>query len=254
MCTRELLLKVALESVNVVRGGRVVLRDITATFEGPGLYQVIGPNGSGKTTLLLTILGVLKPVKGKVIVETGAYTNAPRMSYMPQTHSLPRDAPITVYEFVENYYILSRSKFRLRDVVGRERVEKVLELVGIPKSLWYEKLSRLSGGMAQRAVLARALVLDAPIVLLDEPFANIDPEGKVELAEVLGSMSKSKLLIITSHDPILLLEHTKKVMVLGYGNYAFGEPSEVLNTGVLKEFYKKCAVEIERHVHIIDWH
>ena len=246
-------MRISYESVSVKRGEKLVINNLTASMEGPGLYQVIGPNGAGKTTLLLVTLGVVKPVSGRVVVEPG---NSERrtVSYMPQDFELPRDAPMSTYEFVENYLELWRGRFLKRDPGVDSRVREVLELVGIPRNLWNEKLTHLSGGMVKRALLARTLAPDTPIVLLDEPLSNIDPEGKVDVAEILGSLSRSKLIVITSHDPILLLEYTRKVLLLGYGYYHYGEPSEALKYEVLSKFYKKCAIELEKHVHIVDWH
>jgi len=241
--------QVRLESVSVKRGGKVVLRNITATFTGPGLYQVIGPNGSGKTTLLLTVIGRVKPVTGRVLVDNIVVRSTESVrglvSYMPQNYTIPLDAPVTLYEFVEN----------LARISGRVvSVEEALELAGISRSYWSRKLSELSGGLLQRAMLARTLVLDTPIVLLDEPFSNIDPEGKTDISDHIGELSRRKLVVVTSHDPTLLLDYTERILVLGYGNYVFGTIDDILRLEVLSKFYKKCAVELKKHIHIIDWH
>ena len=243
-------MQVKLESVTIKRGDKVVFKDLTAVFSGPGLYQVIGPNGSGKTTLLLTIIGRIKPVHGRVIIDNIIVKNSKLVkgliSYMPQHYIIPVDAPITLYEFIEN----------LAGVLGKKSnsVEEILKLTGISKEYWFKKLSQLSGGLLQRTMLARTLILDTPIILLDEPFSNIDPEGKVELSEYIGKLSEKKLVITTSHDPTLLLEYTEKILVLGPGGYAFGDVEEILKIEVLGKFYKKCAIELQRHVHVIDWH
>lgn len=243
------IVRVDLVSVTVERGGRVVFEDLTASLPGPGLYQVIGPNGAGKTTLLLTIVGRIRPSRGRVVVNGRDVRRVKSVegvvSYMPQHYSIPPDAPITLYEFVES--LVKTSSRGLR-------VEEALELVGIKREHWFKRLSQLSGGLLQRAMLARTLALDTPIVLLDEPFSNIDPEGRVELSEYIGEVSRRKLVITTSHDPILLLDCTEKVLVLGHGNYVFGPADEVLKLEVLNKFYKKCAIELQKHVHIIDWH
>jgi len=242
--------QVELDSVTVKRGDKIVFRDLIAVFSGPGLYQVIGPNGSGKTTLLLTIIGRIKPVLGRVIVNSIVVKDSTLVkglvSYMPQYYTIPVDAPLTLYEFVEG----------LAKILGRSSgdVEEVLELTGISREYWFKKISHLSGGLLQRAMLARTLILNTPILLLDEPLSSIDPEGKVEMSEYISDLSKKKLVIITSHDPTLLLDSTKKVLVLGHGNYIYGTVEEVLNLDVLKKFYMRCAIELHKHVHIADWH
>jgi len=248
-------LKIVLDSLTVKRGGKVVLSNLSAVMEGPGLYQVMGPNGSGKTTLLLTILGSIRPVSGKAYIEAPVPKSGGRaIAYMPQSYSIPRDAPITVYEFVEGPLKLERPWPRVLKGVSGRLVEEALELVRVQRSLWREKLSNLSSGILQRVFLARILVTSAQILLLDEPFSNIDPEGKVEMAELVGRLSREKLVIVTSHDPILLLEYTKKILLLGHGYYAYGGVGEILRYEVLSKFYKKCAMELEKHVHVADWH
>jgi zinc/manganese transport system ATP-binding protein len=245
-------LEIEYENLTVVRGGRVVISGLTMNMKGPGLYQVIGPNGAGKTTLLLATMGVLKPAAGRISIRPWGSASGV-VAYVPQSFELPEEAPVSTYEFVENYLLLWAKK-RGVGVDVEERARKALELVGIPRSLWSERLTRLSGGTMRRALIARALVTDAPIMLLDEPFSNIDPEGRVEVAELLGELSSSKLLVVTSHDPVLLLSYTKELLLLGYGRHEHGPPSEIVKYEVLSRFYKKCAIEVEKHVHIADWH
>ncbi|MEM4481536.1 MAG: ATP-binding cassette domain-containing protein [Desulfurococcaceae archaeon] len=248
-------LDVIIDSVTVIRGGKVVLSNLSAELRGPGLFQVIGPNGSGKTTLLLTIMGFIKPHKGRVLISTQCGSNGRRpFSYMPQSFSTPSYAPITVYEFVKNYLALTRSWPRLWGVKVDDYVVEALELVGIPRSNWEEKISKLSSGMVQRAMLARTLALDAPIVLLDEPLSSIDPSGKAEIADLLARTSRERTVIVTSHDPLLLVRYTKKVLLLGFGEYVYGDTGEVLRKETLQRFYKKCAIELETQTHITDWH
>ncbi|MEM4718428.1 MAG: ATP-binding cassette domain-containing protein, partial [Desulfurococcaceae archaeon] len=242
-------------SLTVKRGDKIVLKELNAEFTGPGLYQVIGPNGSGKTTLLLAILGAIRPMSGTIEIGVPRGYSKPLFSFAPQTYSIPSDAPITVYEFLSNYLDLTCSwprVFPRHDWSGR--VKGILEAFHVPSSLWSEKIYNLSGGILQRVFLARAFVVDALYTLLDEPLSNIDPEGKVEVAEIIGEFSKNRLVIITSHDPVLLLDYTKKILLLGYGFYEFGDVDSIMKYDVLRKFYKKCAIEIEKHIHIADWH
>ncbi|MEM4224501.1 MAG: ATP-binding cassette domain-containing protein [Desulfurococcaceae archaeon] len=237
--------------LTVKRGCREVITDLTAEMPGPGLYQVVGPNSVGKTTLILATLGALKPQSGSIHVEPGVDEGG--VSYMPQDFNIPMEAPISTYEFVRNYLDLWRRKHGIK-VDLNTRTSEILEMVGVPRSLWSERLTRLSGGMVRRALLARTLAPNTPILLLDEPLTGVDPEGKVDIAELLGELSKRKLIVMTNHDPLLVLDYTKKMLLLGYNHYVYGEPSELMKYEVLSKFYKKCAIEIERHVHVVDWH
>ena len=105
-----------------------------------------------------------------------------------------------------------------------------------------------------RVLIARALVHDPHILLLDEPLSAVDPAGKGELANFIGQLSKNKLIIVTSHDPTLLLPYTKKVMVMNRRFYRIGDPDEVLRIDVLRKIYRDSAVQMGLHIHIADQH
>ncbi|WP_042667915.1 metal ABC transporter ATP-binding protein [Desulfurococcus amylolyticus] len=251
---------IELIDLTVKRGHTLVLNNLNAVFEGPGLIQVIGPNGAGKTTLLLTILGLIKPVKGAVRIRNTELKNSSgglyeTISYIPQKFYIPRDAPITLWEFVESYIRAYEGgmPFRSSHTVNR-RIESALEMAGLPKDSWDKKISELSGGQLQRALMARVLSVDSEIVLMDEPLSNIDPEGRGALAEIIGKLSSRKLLVVTNHDPVLLLPYTSKILLLGYGEYRYGDPDSILSREVLTKIYKSCAIVFGEHAHIADWH
>ena len=175
------------------------------------------------------------------------------IAYIPQSYTIQRDALITVMEFVAGYISLKHSWPRITKRIDLNKVYELLEMLNI-RSYWNIKLSKLSGGILQRTMLARILAVDSPIILLDEPLSNIDPDGRVEIAELLGKLSSSKLIIITSHDPLLLLDHTKKILLMGYGEYAYGDVDEIMKYDMLITFYKKSIIETKERIHIVDWH
>ncbi len=249
-----------LENVTVVLGGQKVLEDVTLRVKGPGLIQVLGPNGAGKTTLFRTILGLVKPVKGRVIVNDVDVTGEPdeagkHVSYMPQTYP-EIDLPLTPIEALQHYLALYHKRWpRLVSGNLREKVYWALEAVGLPRDAWNKPLHSLSGGQRQRVMLARALVTDRPVMLLDEPLASVDPAGRAELAKLIAEFAREKLVIVSSHDPTLLLEHTDAVVLLNHRVVAFGPPEKVLRVDVLREVYGGAVVEVtEGHVHIADSH
>ncbi len=239
--------------------GEKILSNLTFRIDGPSLIQVIGPNGAGKTTLLKAIIGLIKPKRGKITLN-GIPPDPKRLSnivgYVPQIVLSDVPIPVTAWEIVLNSFLLHRKKFpRLK--AGKsdlERVRRSLELVDLPEDRWHRRFDRMSGGERQRVLLARALVYDPPILLLDEPLSAVDPLGKVEVAELIGKLAKSKLVIVTSHDPILLLPYTDKIILLNRSYYAIGKPEEILTLDVLKNVYGESAILIESHVHISDEH
>lgn len=252
---------IELVNVTVERGGTVVLRDVNSIIKGPGLVQVIGPNGAGKTTLFLTILGVIRPVRGVVRVNGVEVNGDPgklgeMVSYVPQRFYMPRDAPLSLWEFVEMYAKTYSRRGGARGSLDyvRSKVSSALETVRLPREVWQRRVSELSGGQLQRALIARALSVDAEILLMDEPLSNIDPEGRGILADIIGELSREKLLLVSSHDPMLLLSYTSKILLLGYGEYRYGDPDEILTREALVKIYKGCAIILSDHAHIADWH
>jgi len=244
-----------IRDLEVVLNGEVILKDLNLSFER-GLYQIIGPNGSGKTTLLRTILGLIKPSRGKIILDgediTGKPEKANKIGYMPQ---LSNEIPLTAFEIVLDSLLLHRKRFprfaRRRDF---EKAMETLKSVHLPEDRWKKMFGELSGGERQRVLLARALVYDPEVLLLDEPLSSIDPLGKVEFVEMIGKLSRDKTILVTSHDPILFLDYTKEIVVLNRTFYRVGKPEEILTLEILGEVYGESAVKLEEHVHISDAH
>ena len=221
---------IRLVDVTVTYGDTVALDSVTLSLESPGLVQVLGPNGAGKTTLLKTIMGVVRPAKGRVIVEVdgeerhgSAYE---LVGYVPQYFDPPPTNPMTVYEFVE-----ASARLRMAGTSGgflRERVAKTLESCLIPPSMHGYKLSELSGGLLRRVLLARAIVFEPSILLLDEPFTFLDQSASRILARLVEKYSRRALVVVTTHDPLILREATREIVVLNRRLLAVGSPQEVL--------------------------
>ena len=252
---------ISLENVTVSFGGEVVLHELNLRLDGPALIQVIGPNGAGKTTLLKVILGLIRPEHGIVRIDDKDLTAKPEdvgkiVGYVPQMIPSNMGIPITAKEFVLNSLLLHTRRFPRVFIREEEvkKVEDVLKLVDLHEDRWDRRISDLSGGERQRVLLARALVYNPPILLLDEPLSAVDPIGKVELAKLIGRLAKEKLIVVTSHDPILLLPYTDKIILLNRSYYVVGRPEEILRIEVLKEVYGESAILLEEHVHISDEH
>ncbi|WP_244403871.1 metal ABC transporter ATP-binding protein [Pyrolobus fumarii] len=253
--------RVEVHGVKVAYRGDTVLDVDRLVFEGPGLYQLLGPNGAGKSTLIRVIVGLIKPSEGEVLINGVRVEGKPELAgkyigYVPQHEHVGHfDFPVTPFDLVASALLLRRPWPRVKTPRWvREHVEKVLDEVGLPRDSWHKSVSELSGGQLQRVLIARALVHNPPILLMDEPLSAVDPRGRVELARVIGELSKDRLVIVASHDPALLLEYTKGVVLLNRRVVATGHPDEVLRVEVLKRVYGDVALIIERHVHICDSH
>lgn len=254
-------IEITIDSLTVRLGYEEILSNLTVKLKGPSLIQIIGPNGAGKTTLFKAILGLIKPIRGKITINGIDTTAKPDkvgnlVGYVPQLMPLDSHIPVTAWEVVLNSLLLHRRKFPriLAKKEESEKVKRTLNLVDVPEDRWHKPFFELSGGERQRVLLARALVYDPEILLLDEPLSAVDPLGKVELAGIIGELAESKLILVTSHDPILLLPYTDQIILLNRSYYVIGRPEEILKVEVLRNVYGESAIMLEGHVHISDEH
>ncbi len=229
-----------------------ILSSENFTLKGTGLITILGPNGSGKTTFFKVLLGLLKPIKGKVLVNGKDVTGNPLaagrlMSYVPQISNLRFSYPITGRELVEAA-ILEEQKCGGRRC--RDLIEKYIRAVKA-EEFADRKLSSLSGGQLQRILIARALARETPILLLDEPFSGIDPRGREEIASFIQKLSMEKMVLLTTHDPVLTLNMSKYIIIFNRGIKAMGSPRDVLRLDLLRKAYGDGVLIIEKCLHVL---
>ncbi len=184
--------------------GTPVLEDVSLTVNRGNYLAVLGPNGGGKTTLIKCILGLLTPQQGSVRV----FGESPdrvrhRIGYVPQYATAQEAFPICVLDVVlmgamNTASTLFTSTWR-RTRANVEKARHALHMVGLDGHD-QDNLRDLSGGQRQRVIVARALMGDPDLLLLDEPTANIDPQGKFCFYEFLGSLPGTITTIVVSHD------------------------------------------------------
>jgi zinc transport system ATP-binding protein len=191
---------VEIKNVSFSYNNELVLKNINLTIKKNDYLAVIGPNGGGKSTFVKLILGFIKPTKGKIKLHTQ------KLGYVPQYTNFSLDIPITVLDVVLQGRI-KKYKFFYNEEDKKEAYEK-LKLV---KMFEYKdkKISALSGGQRQRVLIARAMVSNPDVLILDEPTSAIDPQGQREIYDILKSLNITKIMI--SHDLNFLLEGVNKV-------------------------------------------
>lgn len=232
-----------------------LLSNMNFMLSAPALIQVIGPNGVGKTTLFKTIAGLIKPLSGKILIDgvdvSGQSSLAGRyVVYVPQlTASSASSFPLSLWEFLQYGLELVGS-----DSVDMDDIVNALEFVGIPRELWYKDIRKLSGGQRQKALIARAILRRASILLLDEPLSNLDLTSRTQIVQLLTDLSKEKLVIVSMHDPTLFLNNSKTIILLGYGKYFVGDPQDIMKLNVLKDVYGESITLVEKCQHILDLH
>ncbi|WP_070807795.1 metal ABC transporter ATP-binding protein [Pyrodictium occultum] len=256
-CSRA---EIDIHSLQVGYGSETVLTVDHLHLEGPALVQVLGPNGAGKTTLLKSILGLAPLRSGQVLVCGRDVTARPSkagrfIGYVPQIVTTATHFPVTPWELVE-YEIHARRRLLQRRGWRETQalIEDSLKAVGLPPEAWHKPLRSLSGGQRQRAFIARALVYEPPILLMDEPLSAVDPKGKRDLANLIASLAKSRLVVLTSHDPIMFLKYTDMIILVNRRVVAVGPPEIVLREDILREVYGESILYVKEHVHISDEH
>jgi ABC-type Mn2+/Zn2+ transport system ATPase subunit len=219
----------SVEDLAASYGGPAVLSGVTFDAEQGERIGVLGPNGGGKSTLFRVLLGELRPLRGLV-------RRPPRLGFVPQTERSRLDYPVSALD-VALMGTLSRVPW-WRPVGRAERRAALaaLERVGLVP-LADEQFGELSGGQRQRVLVARALVQDAPVLLLDEPFSGVDQTSAELLERLLGDLAgEGRALLVATHD----LEQARRfdrVLCLNRRQIAFGPPTETLTRPVLEATY-----------------
>jgi zinc transport system ATP-binding protein len=207
-------------NVCVSFGSRIVLDDVSFFVPKGEFLCLCGPNGAGKSTLLKTILGLIEPTSGDV-VRSGT------VGYVPQRKTFDRDFPATALELIVAN-LRGGWPIRIRDE-ERALAVKALSRVGGEK-LIDKNLADLSGGETQRVFLARALVTNPVLIILDEPTAGVDVGGRQELLTLMEEISKSDELaaILVTHNIAAIARTAERILYLDGRVLAWGLPHELL--------------------------
>ena len=230
----------ALEVRNLWAGynGKPVLEAISFQVDRGDMVGIIGPNGSGKSTLIKTILGLVKPMRGEVLVLGRDGTPERHLvGYTPQTELVDWDFPVTVFDVALMGRYSRRGLFRRTTKEDREAADASLELVKI-FDLRDRLIGELSGGQRRRVLLARAMAHNPELLLLDEPMAGLDATAQHQLLDLLDELrAKGATVILSTHDLSCVSSRCDKAACLNRRLIAFGKPSEVLNEQVLGDTF-----------------
>jgi zinc/manganese transport system ATP-binding protein len=223
---------IELRNLSVRHGRRLALEDVSGWFKPGSLTAVIGPNGAGKSTLLDTLAGLIRPSRGQVICPARATY---RIAYLPQQARLDRDYPVTVREIVGLGLWHSFGYFRSLAPALVQRLDQAIEAVGLA-DLATRRIAELSVGQMQRALFARLLLLDAEVMLLDEPFAAVDAATvDALLALVTRWHTQQRTVIAVLHDFEQAKAYFPSTLLLARTAIAWGEtPSTLTNENLAR--------------------
>jgi ABC-type Mn2+/Zn2+ transport system ATPase subunit len=235
---------IVVRDLSVRRDGRLVIDNVSFEAMRGELLCLCGPNGGGKTTLLKALLGLLRPETGTITVLGETPEKArPRVGYLPQRKAFANAFPATAVDLI---VARLRGTWPLRiSTAERERARAVLGRVG-GERLLDQPLAGLSGGEIQRVFLARALVNAPALLLLDEPTAGVDAQGRADLLELLEveAAGDATAVVLVTHNLSAVRRLADRVLCLDARIVAAGAPEDVLGDAGL------TSLGLVRHDHI----
>jgi len=224
-------------------GEVAALEKVSLTLHAGEIITIIGLNGSGKSTLLKTLIGLIEPDSGTITRKSGL-----RIGYMPQKLHIEPSLPLTVRDF------LSLSLPRGKKAILTTLVEEL----GIAHLL-SRPMQRVSGGETQRVMLARALLCEPELLVLDEPVQGVDVSGQGELYALISRIAKSRAIavLMVSHDLHLVMASTNKVLCLNHHICCSGHPEQVSRDPAFVQLFgaplaQSLAVYHHHHDHVHD--
>lgn len=220
-----------------------ILKGISFEIFKGDFVGIIGPNGAGKTTLARIIVGDIKDYTGEVIVKGD-------IGYVPQMKDLNRDTPILVREFASMGLYRKKGLFKFLDKNDWKEIDRHLEMVGI-LNLRDRPMTKLSGGELQRLMLARALLFDPDILILDEPEAGVDQMGKATFYELIDSLRGDKkfTIILISHDIGMVFQKCERIMCLNKTLHCHAPRDEISPEDLQKLFSEDFDIWIRGRKH-----
>lgn len=205
-----------------------VLWDIDLKINQGSLMAIVGPNGAGKSTLIKALLQIVKPVTGNVLFFNKSYKEArKKISYVPQRESVDWDFPTTVFDVVLMGRYGHIGWFKRPSTKDKTKALEALKKVGM-ENYKDRHIKELSGGQQQRVFLARSLVQDAEIYLMDEPFQGVDIKTEKAIIKILKELkTQGKTVVVVHHDLETVKDYFDDVTLINKQIIATGKVSEV---------------------------
>jgi zinc transport system ATP-binding protein len=230
-----------MHSLSASYGANIVLQNVDFRVNENDFIGVIGPNGGGKTTLLKVILGLLKPVKGKMVFNE-ELLNGNSIGYLPQMSTGDINYPVTVRDIILSGLMIRKSIFSGMSAEDKLKAGRVIDELGL-SGLSKSTLNELSGGQMQRVFLGRAIIGDPRLLLLDEPGNFVDTTFENDFYEKLKELNKRMAILMVSHDIGTISAHIKSFACVNRSLHYHPSP-EITNEDLLAY---GCPIQLVTH-------
>ena len=229
---------IEIRDLTVAYRDKPVLWDVDLEVPAGVLMAIVGPNGAGKTTLIKATLGLVEPAAGDILIDGGSHAERRReVAYVPQRGSVDWDFPTSVLDVVMMGLYGRLGWLKRPGAAERARATDALSKVGMTEFA-DRQISQLSGGQQQRVFLARALVQDASIYMMDEPFQGVDATTERAIVTLLQELRQAgRTVVVVHHDLQTVPEYFDWVLLLNVRRVAAGPVTEVFTDENLRATY-----------------
>ena len=228
------------EGLKKLYSRKVAVNNVSFSMQMGEVVGLLGPNGAGKTTVFYTIVGFIRPTEGRVYLGQQNISNEPMyrraragISYLPQEPSVFRKLTVE-----QNVWAVLETRRDLNQKQKKNRLDELMHELGID-SIRRQKAYTLSGGERRRTEIARSLAIEPKFLLLDEPFAGIDPIAVTEIKRIVQSLSENGIgVLLTDHNVRDTLEITHRSYLINLGDIIVsGTREELLESNIAREIY-----------------
>ncbi len=233
---------ISFENVSFSYGRNKVLEDIDLFVEKGDFTAIVGPNGGGKTTILKLILGLLSPQKGELkVFGQSPCKSRIRTGYVPQFSVHDRSFPIDVENVVMQGLIGNTSFGPFYSKNVKKKVADIIEKLGLTQRM-KDRFGDLSGGLKQRTLIARAVVSQPELLLLDEPVSSVDSSVEKDVFEMLNLLNKKMTIVLVSHDIGFVSKYVNKIACVNK-TLVIHDAGEI-TSGIIEDAYRGKQVAV----------
>lgn len=243
---------VEVKNISVSYEKKTVLSNINFNLESGKIYGLLGPNGAGKSTLFKTILGLIKPDTGSIVINNKTVDEIrDKIAYIPQKEEIDWSFPATVFDIVLTGRLPHKSRFETYSKLDKDKAHSAIHRMGLDE-LKNRQIGDLSGGQQQRVFIARALCQEAEVLFFDEPFVGVDITTEEKIIAIIKKLaSERKTIIMIHHDLSKVKDYFDFVIMINQRLIAFGPTNQIFtNENIAKTYSGRLAIlqETDKYV------